>query len=1702
MPTYHVDVGSKTYEVDAPDPNTAWAWANQTAASAPPPPESGTLGTIGANLAGGLGSQLLGAGAAAADYTGASNAAKYLDEKRKAVEEFQQEHGGNTTLGRISAGVGSLAPALLMPEAGILEVIANAGLFAAPGFRDTYKAQVDSGASPTVAAEHALADAGLMMVGGRLVSAGGKALPKSLQAGDKFLPQVAQAAGEGAAFTAGNTAINKGIDVANNRDTEAPWLNPQAMAESAASFGILRGAHRMLNGKPAPAAEQPPAETGTTAPATPAVSEAPVAPNYATLFEQRDTLQRGPKTPETDARIAELTKQLDAHFAAEAPAPIAEVTPTAEPTKRARTPKVKAPEVATPETAAFVPETNEAISARLNKTTPEITDANTKLPEVQPADGAGGRERSVELPVQPTDVARAEENAAISTGAPEEPSGQRLVPTEQPADAGVGLERAQQGALNEKAAGEKAAAPAAPAELKAPADEVATKVNTSAHADELSLLDDALHSYNTEADTALAQRHAAYIAEMATDTSAPKAVREHAQQMVDNELDPKDIAAGQQQIGKPRVLYQSPRENQPSMLRPGEVQTLTNRITAGWKKAPPIEVHADESTLPQKIIAQAAKDGMTGKVTGVYDPATKTVHLVEKNLKTAQDVESAIVHEIAGHHGLREILGGKYAKIMDALYHGNAAVRKAADEKMQGPNPLDKRTAVEEVLAELAETGPKAPQERGALRRIYDAVKGFFQDVFGHRDVSDDAVRQIVANARNHVIEGGAGGKGVAGEGAALYQTPKGAAAEQVLKNMGREIPKEEVRTTSAKIDEATASAKQFIGKDANGVGPVGRLTNSLMDALDVSAPLKRLFAKYLREALPPSEANDMLVAVQGADVHHASNVATHSLDTGGVTYDSNVHKTKTLNSKYNRGELYGVYKNLSKALGMDLMGTRYIASTALESKRTLALMDMRDRMLQEAANLKAQSDAAKAQGDTELAAKKAKAAASLQEKGESYKFQMTREAAEEGMKLYSTTPEIQQIDDIKQGMRKWTADFLKESGIWSPETSQWMLDNAEWIPFQREMDEHDTPERMDKVIRGLQVKAREPGFKGSVREVHDVMDNFEKWVQYSVSNGIKNRYATEVAKIAAKHLPLSEAKPVLHVDPRAANRTTMYLENGAPKYIEWRDPAVAMMFKGSPAAAQAAFPFVNGFLDKFNQVFRSSVTNFPLFSAAQFSMDAYSAIISSGLSPKYAFSIPIKAVSEAVKTFKGTSAAHETLKAYGAVGVHDYNATLAQVNAEVNAGLKTLSGWEKYKSAMQRMNMVGDNSMRQAVYLAAKESGLSEAQAVEKAFELINFHTRVGNAGLAASARHVVFLNSFYAATRTTLKVLSGEGISPTERATARNNLMANLAWIGGLSAINAMMNIGDEDYEKLSRQQQASRLTLPGMHGWGVPLRPDAFLMVKLLAEESVRQTTKYADDPAKLRTVLRDAVFNNIVGGDIPVEQPEKLFAEMEANYDLFAERPIVGKGLENVEGWQQYSPETSEFSKGVGATTKQLAKSLGSTYTGVSPLMLDHFIRGTLGSYGGAFLMLTNGLVPGRPGKSLQDTVATFPGMSRFGVREFGSESINDFYNLAEHVDEAVHTVDKMRNSGQFAAAAKYTEENRPKLRYESYVKNIEDTLSIIRGQINRISESNLPADEKERKIHDAREREQRMMRNQEEYLKKIRTEALQRPNGLL
>ena len=1261
---------------------------------------------------------------------------------------------------------------------------------------------------------------------------------------------------------------------------------------------------------------------------------------------------------------------------------------------------------------------------------------------------------------------------------------------------------------------------------------VATK-----YADEIDELDTALKAYNSP-DEKTPARYAAYIADVAEGPEVPKAVRAHAQRMLDEELDAKDGAKGRKHLyaakATPRTRISD--ADAATMARAIDGKSVLEAADWATKNLPDADYKEIAGRVAatlrelQKAGVRMGKLEVTAEGTRLRGMLGITVYTAPK-AGTASEVRITLnnhkVGDASGMHPeilLHELVhaatiatlragswtsakGTKIGTISTDIRKLHRAVATHFNERITAhiktgaeitefekdfwQRKTNAMTDEHELLSwsltnrEMQEYMETIPYKNTTA---WDRFTTLIRDMLGLPANKDTALSEILR----------IGGELTSLQAIDLAETNTATGAKMmqqgpseltnILTRMGRELPKPDTRSYTAQATEVLKGAADTL-KSKNGKGPIQRVVNAAADMLDAGEPLMRRIREEVRATLPETEANKAVTALSMSQASHDSGLSTIAILDGGISYDKETSKFKTEDSEYSLKALGAAYKKLMKAHNYTLPEARVAASAALESKRMLALFKMQARLI-------AQADQLEADG-------KKKPAAALRKKANGYTFHMTREQAEIGIEAYDVSPEIQEIDDIKQGMRKWLRTFLEDTGVWSPETGQWMLDNAEWVPFQREATEEETDKvGFNEVIRGLQAKAKEHQFKGSYRAVNDVMDNFENWAAYSVSRGIKNQKSTELAQAAVKYLPESEAKAVLDFNPKNSDRTVSYLEKGSPKYVEFDSAAKAQLFKGAPLMAKSGLPLIGGMIDSMNSVFRGAIVNFPLFPVYQLAMDSFSATYLSGLKPRYAFKIPLTAVSEAVKTLRGTSEAHKELRKFGAVGVHDYDATLSRTNADVEAGLKSLGNWGKYKSVMHNINLASDNSVRQAVYLAARDSGLSEAAAVEKAFEIINFRTRVGNQQLAAAARNVVFLNSFYAASRVALKVLSSEGISPTERKQARNTLISNLAWIYGASTLLALMNTGDDEYEKMSRQEQAGKLTMPGLHGWGIPLRPDVFMLTKLLAETIVRQfSEKYADDPAKLRATLSEGITNAVISGPMPVSQPVKVAIELATNYDFFTGRAIVGAGLEKREAAAQFSAGTSELAKGIGQGTKNLAEmvGLGSYFKGASPVKVDHFIQGMMGMYGGAAIMVTNSLLSDRPSQSWQDAIASLPGMGRVGVKEFDSQTKTDFYDLAGKVSEAVATANSLKLPGQGEEYRAYREKKQHLLKYQGYVQNIERQLGQLRKQITTITaDKTLSSDEKQDKIRKVKLQEQRMLANQADSLKKYRTEALNTP----
>ena len=185
------------------------------------------------------------------------------------------------------------------------------------------------------------------------------------------------------------------------------------------------------------------------------------------------------------------------------------------------------------------------------------------------------------------------------------------------------------------------------------------------------------------------------------------------------------------------------------------VLNILKEATKGWTNVPKVNIVPSEKDLPTELQQNINRANAQGVVPGIF--YNGEVYLVASSLNDADDVILTVTHEIAGHYGLRSILGQRYADVMQNIYKGNAYVRGLAD-KMMVKEGLDQNTAVEEVLADLAENNAAdlsdAKQAKSALAEIYSAIRKWLRETFNIAYATDAEIKQIVKAARRYVVDG------------------------------------------------------------------------------------------------------------------------------------------------------------------------------------------------------------------------------------------------------------------------------------------------------------------------------------------------------------------------------------------------------------------------------------------------------------------------------------------------------------------------------------------------------------------------------------------------------------------------------------------------------------------------------------------------------------------------------------------------------------------------------------------------------------------------------------------------------------------------------------------------------------------------------------------------------------------------------------
>ena len=208
-------------------------------------------------------------------------------------------------------------------------------------------------------------------------------------------------------------------------------------------------------------------------------------------------------------------------------------------------------------------------------------------------------------------------------------------------------------------------------------------------------------------------------------------------------------------------------------------------LTDKWANAPKVVVAFDmqDPQIPQRIREEDDKQrsgGAKGAPEGFYYHGT--VYVMSSQVKTPQEIARVLFHESLGHAGLRGVFGDALKPILQQI----AIVRKPeVDAKikeygLRGVDNLDRLTAAEEVLAEMAQTRP----DIGFVQRAIAAIRTWLREnvpALAKLDMSDaEIIRSYLLPARGWVERGAKADK--QGAGSLAFSRVEKTPAAQVIR--------------------------------------------------------------------------------------------------------------------------------------------------------------------------------------------------------------------------------------------------------------------------------------------------------------------------------------------------------------------------------------------------------------------------------------------------------------------------------------------------------------------------------------------------------------------------------------------------------------------------------------------------------------------------------------------------------------------------------------------------------------------------------------------------------------------------------------------------------------------------------------------------------------------------------------------------------
>jgi hypothetical protein len=789
----------------------------------------------------------------------------------------------------------------------------------------------------------------------------------------------------------------------------------------------------------------------------------------------------------------------------------------------------------------------------------------------------------------------------------------------------------------------------------------------------------------------------------------------------------------------------------------------------------------------------------------------------------------------------------------------------------------------------------------------------------------------------------------------------------------------------------------------------------------------------------------------------HAGHIASEVIIRGALAFNAKTQMFQAIKRPFSMANVLMAKHDLLER--MTLQDATNLVNTFFEAKRSKSIMDEFKAREKELNDLNAEMSDPRTSAarqalllDEILQAEKGLRMINIAKKKVRFN--------EEQIKFYGdqekANPELRIMLDNWTQVNSNMIDMMLFGKIISEKRAKQLKGIKDYVPWYRIQDDMEDLHQASQMggVKRLTNVGKEKRFEDTVvvKDIDDIVDNMLHNVAMITRNSMRNYAANRVAQEYATRNKKGQIAvfPEEGRTPEGAIRTNI-LVNGRRIIIEIKDPLIAESVLGMENISMPVMDMLGALANGL----RRGVTLWPQFQIRQLFMDAPTAALVTGLKdPTRVWAGTFRGF---IKALQSDDPVVDMLKSYGIGGYQSYTRT-PEIEYKKQIGLMENSKYDQLINLLDRIGDASDYGQRVSVYNNTLRQTGDEMLALLQANNVIDFLKR-------GSARHAQFLTktvSFMNAYAQQIDILAMSVFGKRLTGKARGAAVAQFFKTGATFGFYVMlysMAVGDDDeYQKLDDQTKVRNIFLS--KNWTgldnnilLPMHTSASFMFKsgpeLIYNYVTTQGTKNEMDGARLRTALREAAFDSLLGPNL-ISTGVKPFAEITLNRNFFTGSTVTPKGMEDLDAVEQYTAATSQAGKVLSAMT-------GIPFTEnkrvLNPIEADHLVRGLFGTTGSFVQYLSNMFSDERPSPSARQN----PVYGSFVAPDVARGNEELFYDFKKMVDNKYETYMKLLERDKADEADKYFNKHADLISARDYVTGMEVALRDINRQIRNTGE---------------------------------------------